>query len=181
MARLGYLNKRIFVMIKRILSIVLLICVTLSAGAEMTKCIITRPTPNTTTFAFSCDRPSVSELTRGTPDWDVTCHFSSDGINVQDITFYGVGTCSDTEPNVSTAESLQNYQLSTMGLSALYCWCRILIPFVTQWFPYSTSQTEQTFGYHPKCMANCSQYCAQAFATNKALQNTLFMKNRDFQ
>ena len=116
------------------------------AHAAFTKCIYLNP-------AMSCLASMPLSKYNNTTDWDATCTDNTGSTNVEGVWRCGSqngGTQGTTTDMLDTADSTS---INT------YCWCKMVIPAVSQWVFHSKVSDQGT------CYGTCGRLCLEALQT----------------
>ena len=120
----------------------------------------------------TCEAPrGLSQSPTGKTDWKLTCT-----TNRESVTVSGIGVCSASSGTTSSpVDSLTTSRCFSAGScpasggDALYCWCRMLSPVLSQWVAIQMSYASES-----ECLYNCAATCYQNLIDEQTFRTALF-------
>ena len=120
----------------------------------------------------TCAAPGgLSKPPTGKADWSLTCTTSGKSVAVSGI---GVcspvsGTTSSPVDSLTTSRCFSAGSCPASGGDALYCWCRMLSPVLSQWVAIQMSYASES-----ECLYNCAATCYQNLIDEQTFRTALF-------
>ena len=120
----------------------------------------------------TCTAPGgLSQAPTGQTDWELTCT-----TNRESVTVSGIGVCSSVSGTTSspvdsltTSTCFSTGQCPATGGDALYCYCRMLSPALSQWVAIQMSYASES-----ECLYNCAATCYLNLIDEQDFRTALF-------
>ena len=120
----------------------------------------------------TCEAPrGLSQSPTGKTDWKLTCT-----TNRESVTVSGIGVCasvlgptSSPVNSLFTSECVSSASCPASVGNAIYCWCRMLSPALSQWVAIQLS-----FASESACLYNCAARCYQNLIDQQTFRTALF-------
>ena len=114
----------------------------------------------------------LSQAPTGQTDWELTCT-----TNRESVTVKGIGVCSSVSGTTSspvsslitTSKCFSTGSCPATGGAALYCYCRMLSPALSQWVAIQRSYASES-----ECLYNCAATCYLNLIDEQDFRTALF-------
>ena len=149
---------------KNIVMLSAILAVVSVPAAAVQKCVALGSGTTACAGPGGLSRPPTGKL-----DWSLTCT-----TNRESVTVKGIGVCSPVSgrtnsPVSSLASSTCISSSSCPSGDAVYCYCRMVSPALSQWVAI-----ELAFNSESLCLQNCAATCYQYLIDDQSVRTALF-------